>query len=275
LLRDLDNDGRISFWDLNDTRNQGAGKIVDGNGNGYIDGGDLLRTKAQGGWADGASNDGDTFVDDLIGWDFVNNDNNPLDDNDHGSHVAGIIGATPNDAQGVAGINWRVSMMAIKTIGADGSGATSNAIAGLNYAVAKGAAVSNNSYGGLAFNQALYDAINNARARGHIFVTSAGNEAENLDVTPLYPASYDLPNVVAVAATTRTDARAGFTNYGATNVDLGAPGREILSTGLNNGYRTYSGTSMAAPHVTGVIALIRGRASASRSTRPSTRPCSR
>jgi serine protease len=264
-LVDTDGDGLFTFWDLNDTRNQGAGKISDLNANNRIDGGDLLKLVAQGGWANGISDDGDQYIDDLVGWNFVNNTNNPLDDNDHGTHTAGILGATGQDGQGIAGINFKVQMMAIKAIAANGQGGASWAVAGLRYAIDHGAILSNNSYGGgTDFNQELYNLLDSARAKGHIAVFSAGNGGsdlvgDNLDLYPTYPAAYDLRNVVTVAATTRNDARYAPSNYGPTTVDLGAPGRDVLSTVRNDGYKGFSGTSMAAPHVTGVLALVRGQ----------------
>src|SRR5262245_3891997 len=146
-LTDFDGDGRISFWDLADSRNQGAGKITDLNKNGRIDGGDLLFSTTAGGWANGTSDDGDGFVDDLIGWDFANNDNNPIDDNDHGTHMAGTIGAVGNNGVGIAGVNWRVSLMALKFLNSSGFGTTDAARRALDYAVAKGAVVSNHAWG--------------------------------------------------------------------------------------------------------------------------------
>lgn len=260
-LLDLDSDGRITFWDLNDARNQGSGKIIDLNNNARIDGGDLLFSVAQGGWANGASDDGDLFVDDLIGWDFVNNDNNPLDDNDHGTHIAGVIGATSNDAIGIAGINQRVGLMAVKAIAANGIGSSSLVLSAFDYAVQHGAQISNHSYAGSDYSQAMASSLDAARAKGHIAVVAAGNGdsdfiGDNIDTAPSYPASYNLANVVTVAATTRTDSLAVFSNFGKTTVDLGAPGREILSTTRNDGYKTFSGTSMATPHAVGVLALV-------------------
>ncbi len=262
LLVDVDADGLITFWDLNDARNQGAGKITDLTGTRRIDGGDLLRPATAGGWANGASDDGDAFVDDLIGWDFQNDDNDPLDDNDHGTHVAGILGATGNDGRGVAGVTWKVQMMALKFLTATGNGTTSNAIEALDYAVRMGAFASNNSWGGHGFAQTLYDAIDNARAHGHVFVTSAGNggddfKGDNIDAAPMYPAGYALGNVVTVTATTRNDGTALFSNYGPATVDLGAPGLHVVSTTRNERYSNFSGTSMAAPYVTGALALVR------------------
>src|SRR5262245_51783378 len=205
----------------------------------------------------GLDDDNNGYIDDIHGWDFANNDNNPMDDNGHGTHVAGTIGAVGNNNLGVAGVNWSVDIMALKFLGANGSGYTSNAVAALNYAVQMGAKVSNNSWGGGGNSLTLAAAINNARNNGHIFVAAAGNSGQNIDITPSYPASYSLSydNVVTVAATDSNDNLASFSNYGVNTVTLAAPGVNILSTLPNNNYGWYSGTSMATPHVTGAIAL--------------------
>ncbi len=206
-------------------------------------------------WANGVDNDGNGKVDDLIGWDFVNNDNDPYDDNSHGTHVAGTIGAMGNNALGVAGVNWKVQLAALKFLGANGSGYTSAAVAALNYAVATGIRITNNSWGGGGYSTALANAIASARAAGHIFVAAAGNSSNNNDATPQYPASYGFDNVIAVAAMDRYGNLASYSNYGATSVDLAAPGTSIVST-VPGGYASYSGTSMATPHVTGTVALV-------------------
>ncbi len=257
-LTDVDGDTIISFRDLNNAINIGAGKITDLNGNGRIDGGDLLRTTAQGGWANGTDNGANGYVDDLVGWDFANNDNNPFDDNNHGTHVAGTIGAIGNNGVGVTGVNWAVSMVGLKFLTASGSGSTSGAVSALDYAVNNGIKVTNNSWGGGGFSSALNAAIGRARTAGHIFVAAAGNSASNNDVTPNYPSNYNFDNVVAVAATDSNDALASFSSYGATTVDLAAPGVGIRSTTPNNTYSTFNGTSMATPHVAGAIALYWG-----------------
>jgi len=205
----------------------------------------------------GIDDDQNGYVDDVYGYDFANNDSNPMDDNGHGTHVAGTIGAVGNNSRGVAGVLWDVQIMALKFLGANGSGYISNALRALNYAVANGASISNNSWGGGGFDAAMLAAIQNARNAGHIFVAAAGNNARNNDTNPTYPSNYDVDNVVTVAALDRSDNLASFSNYGARTVDIGAPGVSILSTTPNNTYRTYSGTSMAAPHVTGVLALVR------------------
>jgi subtilisin family serine protease len=266
-LVDVDHDGYISFADLNNPFNQGVGKITDVNGDGRIDAADILAPMALdshgddtglGGWAHNSTQDGDTaHPDDLIGWNFVNNTNKPFDDNGHGTHVSGTIGAMGNDGVGVTGINWSVSIMALKFLDASGSGYVSNATAALDYAVAHGASISNNSWGGATYDPNLLAAIQNAQAHGDIFVVAAGNNGQNLDVSPTYPASYHLSNMIVVAATDRYDQLAAFSNYGAGTVDLAAPGVQILSTTPNGTYSWYSGTSMATPHVTGVLALLK------------------
>jgi subtilisin family serine protease/subtilisin-like proprotein convertase family protein len=207
----------------------------------------------------GIDDDGNGYVDDIHGYDFVNNDGDPMDDNGHGTHVAGTIGAVGNNGIGVAGVNWNVQIMGLKFLGADGSGYVSDAVRALDYAVDNGASVTNNSWGGGGYSQSLFDAIDRARSVGQIFVAAAGNAASNNDSTAAYPANYNLDNVISVAATDHNDNLASFSNYGASTVDLAAPGVSILSTTPGNNYATYSGTSMATPHVTGVIALLQSQ----------------
>lgn len=264
-LVDTDGDGLITFYDLNNTRNQGAGKITDQNGDGRISAEDILapmrkdsagRDTGLGGWADGVSNDGDRYVDDLVGWNFVNDTNRPMDDNSHGTHVAGIIGATGNNGTGVSGVAWVTQMMAVKFMNSTGKGSIGSFIAGLDYAVAKGAKISNNSWAGGTFTSLLHTAIVNASKRGHIFVAASGNAGTNIDSTPSYPASYDVNNVVVVGSSSRSDTLSGFSNYGSGTVDVTAPGEGILSTLPGNRYGVMSGTSMAAPHVSAALSLI-------------------
>jgi subtilisin family serine protease len=197
------------------------------------------------------------FVDDVHGWDFVNNDNDPMDDNGHGTHCSGTIGAVGNNGIGVAGVNWNVSIVGVKFLSAGGSGSTDGAISAIEYATSLGVDVMSNSWGGGGFSQALLDAIRAAAAQEIVFVAAAGNDNSNNDVSPHYPSSYDSPNVIAVAATDHNDAKASFSSYGATTVDLGAPGVDILSTLPGNAYGLLSGTSMATPHVSGAAALLR------------------
>ncbi len=206
---------------------------------------------------DRVDNDGNGFVDDVRGWDFANEDADPFDDHGHGTHVAGTIGARGNNGIGVAGVNWAVRLMPLKFLGADGSGTSADAIRALLYAVDEGAVVSNNSYGGDGFSQAFADAIAYADAHGSLFVAAAGNSLSNNDVTPTYPASFDFPNVITVAATDGADRKAWFSNYGRQSVELGAPGDNIYSTIPGSRYDYLSGTSMASPHVAGAAALAK------------------
>jgi PKD repeat protein len=200
-------------------------------------------------------NDGNGYKDDFIGWDFANNDNNPMDDNGHGTHCGGIIGARGNNGIGVTGVCWNVKIMALKFLGSDGGGATSDATAALNYAVAKQATLTNNSWGGTGSSVALQNAIANAQTHNQLFVTSSGNDSKNIDTAPFYPANYSSNNIIVVAASTPSDNLAGFSNYGQANVDVLAPGVDIYSTQLNNTYGYESGTSQATAFVTGAAAL--------------------
>lgn len=203
--------------------------------------------------------DGNGYVDDVHGYDFSNNDGDPFDDNGHGSHCAGTIAGVGDNNVGVAGVNWHAKVIAIKFLNAGGSGSTAGAIAGVQYAIAVGCRLTSNSWGGGGFSQALLDVINQAGATGQLFVAAAGNASSNTDVSPSYPASYDSPYIISVAATDHNDNLASFSNYGATTVDLAAPGVDILSCQPGGGYQLLSGTSMATPHVAGVVGLAMGR----------------
>ncbi|MCU7245600.1 MAG: S8 family serine peptidase, partial [Microcystis aeruginosa WS75] len=205
---------------------------------------------------DGIDNDGNGYIDDIRGWDFAYNDNNPSDVYGHGTHVSGTIAGKGNNGGGVTGVAWNAKIMPLKFLDDTGSGSTSNAILAINYATAKGVKLTNNSWGGGGYSQALYDAINAAGQAGALFIAAAGNNSANADINPMYPAAYNLANIVSVASTTRTDDLSWFSNYGLTSVDLGAPGSDIYSTTPNNTYATYSGTSMASPHVAGAAALL-------------------
>lgn len=206
----------------------------------------------------GIDDDGNGYIDDMNGWDFWDRDSVPQDSGSHGTHTAGTIGARGNNGVGVVGVNWQCKIMVLKFLGPSG-GYTSDAILAMQYATAKGVKVSNNSWGGGPFDQGLYNAINASKTVGHVFVAAAGNSGVNADNSPMYPAAYNLDNIISVAATDNRDNRASFSNYGATSVDLGAPGVNIYSTVPTNGYAYFNGTSMAAPHVTGVVALVYAR----------------
>ncbi|MCH8003942.1 MAG: S8 family serine peptidase [Nanoarchaeota archaeon] len=211
--------------------------------------------------------DNNGFIDDYLGWDFYNDDNDPFDDQGHGTHVSGTIGAVGNNGIGVVGVSWNVRVMPLKFLSASGSGSTADAIAAIEYATSMNANIMSNSWGGGGFSQALKDAISAANAAGILFVAAAGNNGEDTDSSPHYPSSYDVPNVVSVAATDDNDNLASFSNFGATSVDLGAPGVSIFSTVPTgscslcdaSGYRYLSGTSMATPHVSGAAALIKSQ----------------
>ena len=195
----------------------------------------------------------------------------PLDDNNHGSHVSGTIGAVGNNGIGVAGVNWTASIMGSKFLNAAGSGTTADAINAIEFTIQAKSAfaatsganvrVLSNSWGGGGFSQSLLDEINKANTNNMLFVAAAGNSGSNNDTTPSYPASYNAPNVVAVAATDNKDQLASFSNYGASSVHLGAPGVNVLSTTIGNTYQMFSGTSMATPHVSGAAALILSKCS--------------
>jgi subtilisin family serine protease len=265
-LIDVDGDGIIDFRDLNDSRNQGPGKITDVNHDGRIDAADILapmqldasgNDTGLGGWAHNSTQDGETqHPDDLIGWNFVNNTNNPFDDNGHGTHVSGTIGAMGNNSVGIAGIDWTAHLMALKFLDSSGSGNDTDAASAIAYAIRHGAKIANNSWGGRGDDPTVDAAVADAHSAGLIFVAAAGNGGANNDLAPSYPANVRLDNVVSVAATDNRDQLAPFSNYGAATVDIAAPGVNIFSTYPNGTYRYMSGTSMAAPHVTGVLALV-------------------
>ena len=214
---------------------------------------------------DGIDNDRNGYVDDVYGINAAANNGNPMDDNGHGTHVAGTIAAVGNNGIGTTGVAWNAQIMALKFLAADGSGSTADAIECLNYAVSmrqKGVNIrlTSNSWGGGGFETALRNTIAATGNAGMLFVVAAGNGGadgvgDNNDFYASYPSNYDLPNVVAVTATDRYDNLASFSNYGAVTVDLAAPGVDIASTVSGGGYAYMSGTSMATPNVSGVAAL--------------------
>lgn len=210
----------------------------------------------------GIDDDGNGVIDDVHGINAINNSGDPMDENGHGTHVAGIIGAVGGNGKGVSGVAWSVQIMACRFLDSAGSGDTSDAIQCIDYARRNGAKIINASWGSSDFSLALQTAIANARSAGIIIVAAAGNEADNIDLVPSYPAAYTGDNIVTVAATTRSDILDSlYSSYGAKSVDLGAPGTAIYSTWQSSdlSYHVQSGTSMAAPCVSGVLALLRAR----------------
>lgn len=196
------------------------------------------------------------FVDDVQGWNFSDGTPNANDDNGHGSHCAGIIGAVGDNGIGSAGVNWQVSLLPLKFLDAHGSGTTQAATEAIRYALRMGARVLNNSWGGDPYSQALYDAIAEAQVAGAVFVAAAGNDGLDNDQEPMYPASYELPNVISVAASDLRDGLASFSNYGVRTVHVAAPGVKVFSTFKDGRYEELAGTSMATPHVAGIAALL-------------------
>jgi len=205
----------------------------------------------------GIDDDNNGYIDDVRGWDWVNDDNDPLDDHGHGTHTSGTVGAIGDNGIGVAGVNWNVSLVGLKFLSGGGTGTTEDAVSAVEYATMMGFDLTSNSWGGGGFSQALYDAIQAAGAVDQLFVAAAGNGGTNTDTSPHYPSSYDLPNIISVAMTDHNDDYDSLSNYGAVSVDLAAPGADVLSTLPGNSYGYGSGTSMATPHVAGVAALIR------------------
>lgn len=198
------------------------------------------------------------YVDDTHGWDFFYEDNTTYDgvEDFHGTHVAGIIGASANNSLGISGINWSTSIMPVKFIGDGGFGTVYGEIKALDYAAANGAKIINASYGSYDYSKAEFEAIQKLRSKGILFVAAVGNSADNNDASPAYPANYGLSNIISVGASNNKDNRASFTNSGANSVDIFAPGANIISTYPSDKYAYLTGTSMAAPFVTGAAGLI-------------------
>ena len=217
---------------------------------------------------DGVDDDGNGYIDDVRGWDFVNNDPYPLDGHGHGTIISGIIAAATGNTKGIAGVMPNGQVMALKVIGDLGEGTLADAIAAIEYALDKGVRISNNSWGyseflpeELADHNALFDVMQAAQASDHLFVAAAGNDAVDTDAAPHYPSSFELDNIISVAATNNFDELAWFSSYGVNSVDIAAPGDVVISVhklyaGFLEDYIWQSGTSLAAPHVTGVAGLV-------------------
>lgn len=227
----------------------------------------------------GIDDDGNGFIDDVHGWNFSwkaprpdpsNPEsapktptlaaNDPMDDNGHGTHCAGTIGGVGDNGIGVTGVNWQVSILPVKFLTGEGSGSLADAVDAINYSTKMGVNVMSNSWGGGGFSQTMFDAIKAAKDKGILFVAAAGNDTENADVSPMYPAGYQVENIISVAATDNRDQLASFSNYGAKSVHLSAPGVNIWSSvpeaARGKKYDSFSGTSMATPHVSGAAALL-------------------
>jgi hypothetical protein len=274
-LTDTDGDRLFTFYDLNDQAN--AGLVADSNSNGYIDARDLLVALPNGfnpangantgGWADRVDNDNSGKIDDLYGWDFLDNDNDPFDANGHGTFVGSVIAAIGNNGIGTTGTAWRASIMPLRFLGENKDGEIAAAIAALNYTTfmrkdrGVQVAVTNNSYIDVTgtFNQAHLDAIKASGDADVLFVAAAGNGSIfgslNLDITPTYPAAYDATNMITVAATNELDELWFRSNFGRA-IDIAAPGVGIVGASLNGGLETRDGTSVAAGFVTGVASLV-------------------
>jgi subtilisin family serine protease len=200
-------------------------------------------------------------VNDVYGFDAADNAADPMDENGHGTHCAGIIGAEGNNGIGISGVNWNIKIMPLKFLGRSGFGTTKDAIEAINYAVDRkrngvNIRVISASWGSTSYSRALEDAIRAAGEEGILFVAAAGNSNTDNDKRPHYPSNYDLPNVTSVAALDRNDDLASFSNFGAKTVHVAAPGKEIVSTWIKDTFREASGTSMATPYVSGIAALV-------------------
>lgn len=207
----------------------------------------------------GVDDDNNGVIDDIHGASFVDAKKptgNPLDDHGHGSHCAGTIAGLGDDGKGIVGVAWNARIMGVKFLSASGSGSLEGAIKAIDYASSMGARILSNSWGGGGHSEILKQAIERSNEAGTLFVAAAGNEANNNDSSPTYPATYDVPNVISVAAIDNRGQIASFSNYGKTKVHVGAPGVNIYSSVKGGKYASWSGTSMATPHVSGMAVLL-------------------
>jgi subtilisin family serine protease len=261
-LTDTDSDGLITFRDLNHSSNQSF--VSDNNSTGFIDAGDLLSDPS---WENGDDQDGNGFVDDLVGWDFQGNDNDPRQGSlSHGTLMAGILGAITDNGVGVAGVNWKVQIMPLRQSTITGVTDINHNIASLNYAVENGASISSNSWawreGDIPMDGAIdmYDAIKAAGENNHLFIAAAGNESADNDMNgpfTSFPASFDLDNIISVAAVDRHENKRTRSSFGLETVDLAAPSGDVWATYIDPLYLGIGGTSASTPQVAGVAALLR------------------
>ena len=205
----------------------------------------------------GKDDDHNGFIDDVYGADMLDGKGSGLDENGHGTHVAGIIAAAGNNSAGVSGICWKASVMSVKFLDEHGRGGTADAIDAFEYAIHEGAKILNCSFGTSSKSSALQDAVEHAKKAGALLIVAAGNDGDNIESKPAYPAAFTDGNILTVAASTKSDTLASFSNYGSKSVDVAAPGDHILSTLPDGKYGDKSGTSMAAPLVAGAAAMLR------------------
>lgn len=207
----------------------------------------------------GVDDDSNGIIDDIYGANFVTAakpTGNPMDDQGHGSHCSGTIGAVGDDGKGIVGVAWNVRLMGVKFLSASGSGSLDGALKAIDYATKMGAKIMSNSWGGGGYSETLKQAIERSHAANALFVAAAGNEASNNDSNPSYPSGYDIPNILTVAAVDNRGNIASFSNFGKTKVHVGAPGVNVYSSLQGGGYDSWSGTSMATPHVSGMAVLL-------------------
>lgn len=209
--------------------------------------------------ANGIDDDGNGYIDDVFGINAIEETGDPLDDNNHGTHVSGTIAAVGNNGIGIAGVCWQAKIMALKFLDNEGVGYISNSIICIEYALAKGVKILNNSWGGDGYSDSLKDAIKACEDAGVLFIAAAGNNGRNTDITPHYPSAFENPNILSVAATNQNGNLASYSNYGKISVDVAAPGTSIQSTTPNNTYQYMNGTSMATPHVSGLAVLLKSQ----------------
>lgn len=247
-LNSLDAGGNVVKDGLGNPIN--AAYTVDSNSNSRIDGADLLADPA---WA---INNGGSYVNDIVGYNFVANTNNPTDDLGHGTFVSGIIGASTNNGIGIAGVSWGARILPLKFLDASGNGSVADAVRAIDYAADYGARVINASWGDTSPSPAVRVAVQYAATKNSVFIAAAGNNGQDITTHPFYPAGYREPNQITVASTNSSAGLSGFSNYSSTLVDMAAPGEGIRSTNRNGGYSGGSGTSFAAPQVAGAAALV-------------------